>query len=328
MKNEMPALMPNNSDEGISDPNWHWQAHLNLVFSQRGARGTRLTRNRHRGPLYVQKPFYPEGKELAHIYLLHPPGGLVSGDTLTLDISVEEKAQGLVTTPGATRMYRARESSPVQRQYTQLRVDQGAVLEWFPMEAIVYNQAHAELETKITLQDESKVFAWEITCFGLPASAEKFEKGFFKQRYIIEKKAEKNNKPLLIDNLVVDQLCGKDDYSGKNHKKLFTASAGMQNKTVSGFFISGPFNSSSPSDKSKQSEYAKQRELLTESLRGALQSNNLENLISITWVNNFCIARYLGDSAFQARKGFTLLWQHLRPALTGRKACEPRIWLT
>lgn len=319
----MPAFIAIDYDQGMSDPNWHWQAHLDLVFSQRGARGTRLTRNRHRGPLYVQKPFYPEGKELAHIYLLHPPGGLVSGDTLTLNITVEEQAQGLVTTPGATRMYRARENSPVQRQYTQLNVEKNAALEWFPMEAIVYNQAHAELETKITLHDESKVFAWEITCFGLPASAEKFEQGFFKQRYVIEKKAKKNNKPLFIDNLVVNQLSDKEYSYKRNNEKLFIASAGMQNKTVSGFFISGPFTPDSPSTNSN-----KDKDLLTENLRKVLQSNSLEALISITWVNNFCIARYLGDSAFQARKGFTLLWQHLRPALTGRKSCEPRIWLT
>ncbi len=310
MKNEMPALMPIDCHKsiedikGISDSNWHWQAHLELVLSLRGIRGTRLSRNRHSGPLYVQKPFYPEGKELAHIYLLHPPGGLVSGDTLTLDITLEEKAQGLVTTPGATRMYRARESSPVQRQYTTLNLQEDATLEWFPMEAIVYNQAHAELETKITLQDNSTVFAWEITCFGLPASAEKFEQGFFKQRYIVEQ----NNKPLFIDNLVVDQ---------KNNTKLFTASAGMQNKTVSGFFISGPC-----------SIERKQREVLTEDLREILASKSLENLISVTWVNDFCIVRYLGDSAFQARKAFTALWQHLRPEVIQRKACEPRIWLT
>ncbi len=317
MKNEMPALMPTEYRDDIKgiekikpidDSNWHWQAHLELVLSARGERGTRLTRNRHSGPLYVQKPFYPEGKALAHIYLLHPPGGLVSGDTLTLNITLEEQAQSLVTTPGATRMYRARDNSPVQRQHTNLNLQEGATLEWFPMEAIVYNQAHAELETKITLQDNSTIFAWEITCFGLPASDEKFEQGFFKQRYIIEKKAEQNNKPLFIDNLIVDQ---------KNNTKLFAASAGMQNKTVSGFFISGPCTIE-----------RKQREVLTEGLREILLSKNLENLISVTWVNDFCVVRYLGDSAFQARKAFTALWHYLREELINRKACEPRIWLT
>jgi urease accessory protein len=294
-----------------ADPNWHWQADLNLVFSKINQRGTRLTRNRHRGPLYVQKPFYPEGTDIAHVYLLHPPGGLVSGDALTLEIELEAGAQGLITTPGALRMYKARENSPLQRQQTRLTLKENAILEWFPMEAIVYNQAHAELDTTISLHANSSIFAWEITCFGLPARGESFDAGYFKQRYRIEK----NNKPLFIDNLVVDKL----DVAKKNKERLFSSHAGMQNKVVSGFFIAGTF---------ENIDYSKRREILTEQLRDVLATENFDKTISITWVNDFCIARYLGDSAFQARKGFTLLWRYLRPALIQLNACEPRIWLT
>jgi urease accessory protein len=313
----MPYSLPEKKVQAVrDDPNWHWQADLTLVFSQIKKRGTRLTRNRHRGPLYVQKPFYPEGADVAHVYLLHPPGGLVSGDTLTLNIELEEFAKGLVTTPGATRMYKARKKSPVQRQQTTLVLKENATLEWFPMEAIVYNQAHAELETKIILNDSSSIFAWEITCFGLPARGEKFELGYFKQRYRIEK----NNKPLFIDNLIVDKLdVDKLDSSNKNKEQFFSSNAGMQKKTVSGFFIAGPF---------ENNDYSKRRDILTEQLRDVLVKENFEKTISITWVNDFCITRYLGDSAFQARKGFTLLWQCLRPALIQLEACEPRIWLT
>ena len=293
------------------DPNWHWQADLNLVFSKINQRGTRLTRNRHRGPLYVQKPFYPEGADVAHVYLLHPPGGLVSGDALTLELELEAGAQGLITTPGAMRMYKARKNFPLQRQQARLCLKENAILEWFPMEAIVYNQAHAELDTTITLHANSRIFAWEITCFGLPARGESFESGYFKQRYRIEK----DNKPLFIDNLIVDKL----DLAKKNKERLFTSQAGMQNKVVSGFFIAGTF---------ENTDYSKRREKLTEELRAVLATENFDKVISITWVNDCCVARYLGDSAFQARKGFTLLWHYLRPALIQLKACEPRIWLT
>ncbi|WP_157114454.1 hypothetical protein [Halioglobus japonicus] len=52
-----------------------WHASLELSLAQREAQ-TRLYRCRHKGPLYVQKAFYPEGDSLAHLYLLHPPGAL------------------------------------------------------------------------------------------------------------------------------------------------------------------------------------------------------------------------------------------------------------
>ena len=37
-----------------------WQATLQLAFAPQGARSV-LARRQHRGPLQVQRPFYPEG---------------------------------------------------------------------------------------------------------------------------------------------------------------------------------------------------------------------------------------------------------------------------
>jgi len=78
----------------------------------------------------VQRPFYPEGRDVCHVYLLHPPGGLVPGDSLEVDVNAGEGAQVLVTAPAATKIYRSdgRGSSLVQT----LRVAAGAVLEWLP----------------------------------------------------------------------------------------------------------------------------------------------------------------------------------------------------
>ena len=55
-----------------------WEAELALRFVIRDGR-TVLGERRHRGPLQVQRVFYPEGTDLCHLYVLHPPGGLVAG---------------------------------------------------------------------------------------------------------------------------------------------------------------------------------------------------------------------------------------------------------
>ncbi|MGH1484858.1 MAG: urease accessory protein UreD [Cellvibrionaceae bacterium] len=283
-----------------------WEADLELELSYND-RGSRLTRNRHSGPLYVQKPFYPEGKDCAHIYLLHPPGGLVSGDTLETYICVKDNARGLVTTPGAAKMYKARPDEAVQRQNTVLKINNNASLEWFPMEAIVYPGALAELRTTIELAENSHFIGWEITCFGLPASQDAFKQGRFKQQYRIEK----NGVPIFIDNL---NLIADNEH---DESPLFSGRAGMQSQAISGFFVAGPFNFS-------QSE----KDDLLEILRHKITAENQEKTIAATYVNNLIVIRYLGKSAYTARQNFTLLWESIRPLLIGRKACSPRIWLT
>ncbi len=304
----MNNLAINNNIDRSQDKLWHWQAHLQLILAH-NQRGTTLNRCRHNGPLYVQKPFYPEGKDHAHIYLLHPPGGLVSGDHLAIDITVKENAKTVVTTPGAARLYRARdiegnaESSPVQKQNIQLSVESGASMEWFPMETIVYNGAAAELTTHIDLAEDSTYMGWEITCLGLPASQALMTSGYFKQSY----KITQQGLPVFIDRLYYDA----------QHSSLLNNMAGMQSKTVSGFFIAGRFTCTQD-----------QQQALLEELRECLAQQNIEALFAVTFMQGFCIARYLGESANQARDGFTLLWELLRPELMQRKACHPRIWLT
>ena len=83
---------------------------------------TQLTKTKRCGPLIIQKAFYPEGRDCAHLYLLHPPAGIVSGDELRVGIDVQQNAHTLITTPGAKRFYRARTDlsigDPKQSQVT------------------------------------------------------------------------------------------------------------------------------------------------------------------------------------------------------------------
>src|SRR5882672_10633362 len=64
-----------------------WAAHLQLRFAAKSG-ATFLEHQAHSGPLLVQRPFYPEGPGVCHVYVLHPPGGLVPGDTLALEVDV------------------------------------------------------------------------------------------------------------------------------------------------------------------------------------------------------------------------------------------------
>ncbi len=292
-----------------------WPASLQLSFCKQAGK-TLLHRKRHHGPLYVQKAFYPEGQDCAHVYLLHPPGGIVSGDSLEISISLDKEAKVLLTTPGATRLYRARldenekssesEKKPlVQRVVNQMSVNERGYLEWLPGETIVYDGANLEMVTDVSLGANSLFCGWEISCLGLPASNAYFREGSFNQSFSISI----DGVPKVIDRLAFDA------------DSIYLKSlCGFQGCPVFGTMIVGPF--------SQRSCDASSVNILLDTLRDQIEKQGVADQAAVTWVNEFMIMRYLGRCSDQARQLFIAAWKILRPQLVERKAIAPRIWAT
>ena len=106
-----------------------------------------LTRRMHSGPLAVQKSLYPEGAAVCHTLILHPPGGVVGADTLTIELDLRAGSHALVTMPGAGKWYRSDRADASQQ--VEADIGPGATLEWLPPETIVFNGAHVRLRTAI-----------------------------------------------------------------------------------------------------------------------------------------------------------------------------------
>ncbi len=154
-----------------------WQARLRLDYSLERQRT--VARHAHEGPLRILQSLYPEGDAVCHNVLIHPPGGLVGGDTLALDIRVGAGAHGLITTPGATRFYRSLGPSAVQS--TQISLSDQARLEWLPLENLCHNDCRAENRLTLDLAPGSEILGWDITALGLPHAQQAFERGSFLQ---------------------------------------------------------------------------------------------------------------------------------------------------
>ena len=154
-----------------------WHARLQLDYTLEGTRT--VARHAHNGPLRILQSLYPEGDAVCHNVLVHPPGGLVGGDTLDITATVGPGAHGLVTTPGATRFYRSTGERALQR--THLTLAEGARLEWLPLEALCYNACNAENHLTLNLAPGAECMGWDVTALGLPHAGQPFETGRFVQ---------------------------------------------------------------------------------------------------------------------------------------------------
>jgi urease accessory protein len=269
-----------------------WRAELALGFERRGARTVLATR-RHEGPLVVQKPLYPEGDEICHAIVVHPPGGIAGGDELLLDVAVDAGAHVLLTTPGAAKWYRS--GGPWALQTLAFRVAPDAVLEWLPQESIVFDAARARLASELHLSGDARFIGWELVCFGRSGSGERFEHGSCRLSNAIRR-----------DGRLIWLERGRFDGGAR----LLAAAAGLRGQPISGTLVAvAPHIDDA---------------LLAECRRVAPARGEG----AVTRLPEVLVARYLGDSSEAGRRYFVALWDVLRPALLGQEAREPRIWRT
>jgi urease accessory protein len=271
-----------------------WQARLSLEF-EAGPQHTILSRRSHVGPLVVQRAFYPEADPAGacHVYLLHPPGGVVSGDELEIEADVRPGAHALLTTPAAGKFYRRGVAGPSRVRQT-LRVENGA-LEWLPQENIFYPDAMVELRSIVQLSPAARFMGWEMGCVGLPASDRGLESGELRLHFELWRRQQ----PLLLERLIVTQ-------------QTLMARWGLGGSVAFGTALAFP---------------AGPREL--EIARAAVGTEDCaELLLACTLIDGVLVCRASARRTDRLKQAFVRWWQSLRPAVLARAAVPPRIWST
>ena len=277
--------------EPIASP---WQASLALGFARRGD-STILVRRDHRGPLRMQKALYPEGPEVCHAIVLHPPAGIAGGDQLDIRIEAAESAHALLTTPGAGKWYRS--GGAQSSQQVHIRVGAGATVEWLPQESIVFSGAQATMRTTIELEQGARFTGVETICFGRRASGETFDRGSL--RLATDIRAE--GRLLWRERGVID-----------GGSALMDSPVGLAGFSVCSTVLAAGC------------------EIEMETLRAcrAITAAEPGARFGVSVLPQLFVGRYLGHSAEAAREWFVALWQCLRPTIVGRDATVPRIWNT
>ncbi len=282
-----------------------WHARLALEFAPRFGR-TAIRSQSHVGPLRIQRPFYPERNGTCHVYVLHPPGGVVGGDILELEAEVRPAARALITTPGATKLYRSLGGRAQIRQ--QFELDEHACCEWFPQETIAFEGCEAAMHTRVRLAEGATYAGWEIVCLGRPAAGERFERG----RLWVEHSIERAGKLQWIERAA---FRGGDPMLG--------APWGMAGHAVVGTFVVAP---ATPPTSEWVDDVRGALSFATEWEEGPPRAFAAGHF-AVTRVSSALVLRYLGDRAHEATNLFRRAWQVLRPRYAG-PAVAPRIWRT
>lgn len=269
-----------------------WLAQLDLAFEKTPER-TVLRYSRHQGPLRVQRPFYPETPDVCHLYLIHPPGGVVGGDRLEISLHLHQDSSALITTPGSTKFYYSAGdwAQVVQRLY----LDKHSVLEWFPHEAILFPGALLHARTEVHLEPGAVFMGWDLICLGRPSNKESFEKGKLDSRFSLYREG----KALLRETQRVQGIDELNELAG-----------------LRGFPLMGSFMAVGCG------------EAHLEAIQPLLQpfDNNLP--MGATLIDDLLIVRVLGSQTEQVQNALIPIWHALRKSVLEREPVMPRIWAT
>ena len=286
----MRLLEPSSVADAHAPGRDHWRATLSLGFADyRGT--TRLVERSHYGPLRVQKPLYPEQPSVCHAIVVHPPGGVVGGDQLTIDARVGANAHAFITTPGAAKWYRA--NGHVSRQDLKLKIAAGAALEWLPQVTIFFNGADVRLDTEVEMDADASFITADILCFGRTASGERFDHGRVAQRMQVRRGGK---------------LVWFEQGALRGGEAGFQGPLGLNGATVCATLLAV----------GRQASAA-----CVQALR-----DEANPAFGVTQMKSVLVARYIGDSSQEARRLMHRAWRLLRPALLERDAVTPRIWNT
>jgi urease accessory protein len=272
-----------------------WKASLALDYSLRD--GKTVAHFRHDGPLRILQSLYPEGDAICHNVIVHPPGGLVGGDTLDIHFTAAAGSHGLVTTPGATRFYRS--TGEPALQHTRLSVEAGARLEWLPLEALCYSGCLGENRLEMKLASGAELIGWDLTAFGLPNAGLPFEAGSFSQHIEVPGVWLERAQIRASDKLLLDSPQGL---------------AG-QRCMASIFFVAG-----SKLDR-------KRREAALDCARAVIETHPLAASAGATSPDGqVIVVRVLAPVVEPAMSLLKEVWKAWRTELWQMPATQPRIW--
>jgi urease accessory protein len=156
----------------VSPPSSGACGHLHLECRADGNGRTFLAKQSFRAPLHLSKPYW-DGNYLI-INVVNPTAGLFAGDHVEVMVRVCAGARAVLTTPSATRVFRAKHAMQRAEVGQTIVVDDGGRLDICPDILIAHGGARYCQATRIEVHTGGELFFTEMLAPGRTASGEAF----------------------------------------------------------------------------------------------------------------------------------------------------------
>lgn len=145
---------------------------LALAYVRQGNR-TVFGRTSCQSPWHLLPPIYLDETGSAYTLLNNPSGGLVGGDRLSIDLTVEPKAHVLISTPSANRVYRSLSENSIHE--VEIGVGSEGILEWVPDHTIPFAGSRLRQVIDVKLAAGASVILWDAIASGRIARGERWK---------------------------------------------------------------------------------------------------------------------------------------------------------
>ena len=195
---------------------------LELGISVRGGRSV-ASRQFHEGALRVLRPHYLDESGQVCYVMVNPGGAYLGSDLFVIDVEVEARADLLLTTQSATKVYRTPGSFAEQRM--TVRLGEGSRLELMPDQLIAYREASYRQNSHISLHPTSSLVMAEVITPGWSPDGGAFRYEEVRLRNEIRVETGDGSKLLALDNLLIRPPC--NDVTGMGFMEGFSHLASL-----------------------------------------------------------------------------------------------------
>lgn len=282
---------------------WHGIARLRFTAAGGGATS-------HQGlvtaPLKLQRAFQQNGGR-CELPLLHTAGGLVGGDRLSVELTLEPGSRALLTSVAAQKVYgtvgrsRRTPAGSWAVQELSVHVAEDADLEWLPQELVLYANGLFEQQARVELAPGASFLGAEVVRLGRSAAGETLQAGCWRSQLEIRRQGPTGPRWELVDRLELGGAALEGEH-------------GMAGEPVFGSLV---WAAPEPITGERMGALLASCRSARQGLAGAMACGALEQGL---------VARYRGPSSQAARFWFTRIWALIRQE-RGLPAPElPRVW--